>query len=332
MSRTHARCGRARRRAPASRHRRTPHSARYGRREARAHAQDRPTGPASPRAITRCSLTQTSASGESVPETAMTRAIAGARLQPRMDFAARLVVDADERDLGVRHEPLLDRRVTGEIAMPVEMVRSDVDQKANAGVKRGREVDLIGRTFDDMGAARRRRRQIENRHADVAAHRDFAPGLFQHMGDERRGRRFAVGAGDGDERRVRRSRAALAHKEFDVADNRNPRSVRKVDRPMGLRMGQRHAGREHKHLKAAPVGAERDRPARRPRPPRAPARPGCRPTQPLPRPPATSARAVDSPEPPRPKRATLCPRRLSTGVIVTSASARRGRPSQARTR
>ena len=172
-----------------------------------------------------------------------------------MDFAARLVVDADERDLGVRHEPLLDRRVTRKIAMPVEMVRSDVDQKANAGVKRGREVDLIGRTFNDMGAARRRRRQVENRHADVAAHRDFAPGLFQHMGDERRGRRFAVGAGDGDERRVRRSRAALAHKEFDVPNNRNPRSVRKVDRPMGLRMGQRHAGREHKHLKAAPIGA-----------------------------------------------------------------------------
>ena len=31
-------------------------------------------------------------------------------------------------------------------------------------------------------------------------------------------------------------------------------------------------------------------------------------------PPAMSARAVDSPEPPRPKRATLCPRMVSTGV------------------
>ena len=283
MSRTHARCGRARRRAPARRHRRTPHSARYGRREARARAQDRPPAPASPRAITRCSLTQTSASGDSVPETAMTRAVAGARLQPRIDFAAGLVVDADERDLGVRHQPLLDRRVAREIAMPVEMVRGDVDQKSDAGAKRGREVDLIGRTFNDMGAARRRRRQVENRHADIAAHRDFAPGLFQHMGDERRGRRFAVGAGDGDERRVRRSRAALAHEEFDVADDRNPRRVRKVDRPMRLRMGQRHAGREHKHLGSRASRRERDRPARRPRLRRAPARPGCRPTRPLPR-------------------------------------------------
>ena len=39
---------------------------------------------------------------------------AGARLQPRIDFAARLVVDADQRDVGMRDEPLLDRRVAGE--------------------------------------------------------------------------------------------------------------------------------------------------------------------------------------------------------------------------
>ena len=98
------------------------------------------------------------------------------------------------------------------------------------------------------------RRQIEDRHADVAAHRDFAPGLLEHMGDQRRGRRFAIGAGDRDKRRVRRSDAALADKELDVADDRNPRLVRKIDGPMRLRMGQRHAGREHKHPEAAPIG------------------------------------------------------------------------------
>ncbi len=105
-----------------------------------------------------------------------------------------------------------------------------------------------------MRASRRGRRQIEDRHADVAAHRDVAPGLLEHMGDERRGCRFAIGAGDGDERRVRRPDAALAHKEFDIADDGNPGFVRKVDGPMRRRMGQRHARREDEHPEAAPVG------------------------------------------------------------------------------
>ena len=39
---------------------------------------------------------------------------AGARLQPRVDFAARLVVDADQRNVGLGDEPLLDRRVARE--------------------------------------------------------------------------------------------------------------------------------------------------------------------------------------------------------------------------
>ena len=39
---------------------------------------------------------------------------AGARLQPRVDFAARLVVDADQRDVGLGDEALLDRRVVVE--------------------------------------------------------------------------------------------------------------------------------------------------------------------------------------------------------------------------
>ena len=49
--------------------------------------------------------------------------------------------------------------------------------------------------------------------------------------------------------------AALAGEELDVADDRNPRRVGKVDGPVRLGMGQRHAGREHEQLEASPVGA-----------------------------------------------------------------------------
>ena len=179
---------------------------------------------------------------------------AGARLQARIDFPARLVIDADERDLGLRDEPLLDRRIADEIAMPVEMVRRDVDQESDARRERGRKVDLIGRTLDDVRAPGCGRRQVENWHADVAAHRHLAPGFFQHMRDQRGGRRFAVRAGDRDERRIRRPDAAFAREELDIADDRNPRCIRKVDRPMRGRVGQRHARREHEQLEAAPIG------------------------------------------------------------------------------
>jgi hypothetical protein len=98
------------------------------------------------------------------------------------------------------------------------------------------------------------RRQIEDRHADVAAHRDFTPGLLEHMGDQRRGGRFAIGAGDRDKRCAWRPGAALADEELDVADDWNPRLVRKIDGPVRLWVGQRHTRRKHKHPEAAPVG------------------------------------------------------------------------------
>ena len=179
---------------------------------------------------------------------------ARARLEPRVYFPARLIVDADERNLGVRNQPLLDRRVVDKIAVPVEMVGSDVDQKADAGAKRGREIDLIGRAFDDMRAPRGWRGQIEDGRADVAAHGDVAPGLLQHMSDQRGGRRLAIGAGDRDEGRVRGSRAALADEELDIAHDRNPRRMREIDGPMRLGMSQRHARREHEQPEAPPVG------------------------------------------------------------------------------
>ena len=221
----------------------------------------------------------------------------GARLEPRIDGPARLVVDADERNVGLRDQPLLDRGVAGEIAVSVEMVGRDVDEKSDAGAKRGREIDLIGRTFDDMHPSGGGRRQVENRHADIAAHRDLASGLLEHMGDQRGGRRFAVGAGDRDEGRVRRSRAALAREQLDVADDRNPRLVREIDGPMRLRMGQRHAGRRARTPGTRASRLERDRPAERPPASARSRAAGLSSQAATSAPPATSARAVDSPEP-----------------------------------
>ncbi len=133
------------------------------------------------------------------------------------------------------------------------MVGRDVDEQADGRVERRRKVDLVGRAFQNMRPARFRRRQVQRRHADVAADRHVPSGFLQNVGDERSRGRFAVGAGHGHEWRVRSARGALARKELDVADDRHARFVGAPDRPVRLRMRERHARREHEKPKAAPV-------------------------------------------------------------------------------
>ena len=113
---------------------------------------------------------------------------ARARFQSRINVPAVLIVNADQRDLSLRDKALLDRGVARKIAMPIEMVGRDVNQEPDTRREGGSQIDLIGRTLDNMRAPSRGRRQIQNGHADVAAHRDFAPGLLKHMSDKRRGR------------------------------------------------------------------------------------------------------------------------------------------------
>ena len=84
------------------------------------------------------------------------------------------------------------------------MVFADVEQDADGRIERGRKIDLIGRHLDDVDAARARRLQRQDRGADIAAHLGVVAGDAQQMRDQRRGGRLAVGAGDGDERRIRR--------------------------------------------------------------------------------------------------------------------------------
>ena len=135
-------------------------------------------------------------------------------------------------------------------------------------------------------------------------------------------------------RRARRARRALAAEQFDVADDLDARRLRQRHRPMRLGMGQRHAGRQHEERRSSTSRPWRDRPSAKPAAARVLARrfvvvPGRRP----PRRRRRARAAVERPEPPRPNSATLaCRRSVRPAIMLTSASAWRGRPSRARRR
>src|ERR1051325_1895783 len=96
-----------------------------------------------------------------------------------------------------------------------------------------------------MYAPGRWRLEREDRGADVAAELRVVVRAGEQMRDQCRGGRLAVGAGDRDERRVRRDAAALAAKQLDVADDLDRGVAREADGPVRRRMSERHAGREH---------------------------------------------------------------------------------------
>ena len=95
----------------------------------------------------------------------------------------------------------------------------------------------------------------EDRGADIAAELRVVVRACEEMRDQRRGGGLAVGAGDRDERRVRRGAAPLAAEQLDVADHLDRGVAREADGPVRRRMGERHAGREHQRGDPAPVDA-----------------------------------------------------------------------------
>jgi len=142
------------------------------------------------------------------------------------------IIDPDNRHtafLHARNQPFLHRRIVRERAMAIEMVLGDVDQNADRGIERGCEVDLVGRALDHVHAVRTRWLERKDRGPDIATHLCVVAGGGDEMRGERRGGRFAVGAGDRDERRIRRVRAPFAAEQLDIADH--------LDRS---RTGQRH--------------------------------------------------------------------------------------------
>ena len=78
------------------------------------------------------------------------------------------------------------------------------------------------------------------RHADVAADRDAEARRFEHPPGQRRRRRFALGAGDGDHPALQ----ASAIRELDFRDHRHATIARCLDR--GL-FG-RHARTQHDEI------------------------------------------------------------------------------------
>ncbi len=169
--------------------------------------------------------------------------------------AAPAVVDADDRGalrLHAGDQALLHRGVVLQRAVAIDMVFADIEQDADGRIERGRQIDLVGRHLDHVDAPHARRLQRQDRGADVAAHLGVVAGDPHQMRDQRRGGRFAVGAGDGDERRVRRMTAPLAAEQFDVADHLDAGLSRRQHGPVRRRMGQRHAGRQHQRREIRP--------------------------------------------------------------------------------
>ncbi len=98
-----------------------------------------------------------------------------------------------------------------------------------------------------------RRLQRQDRGADIAAHLGVVAGKAHQMRDQRRRGRFAVGAGDGHERRVRRMAPAFAAEEqFDIADHLDAGLPRRQHGPMRRRVGQRRARRQYQRREIRP--------------------------------------------------------------------------------
>ena len=152
--------------------------------------------------------------------------------------------------------------------------------------------------------------------ADVAAHLHVPAGLLQDVRDECRGRRLAVGAGDGDERSVRGAGRPLAREQLDVADDLHAGGA-------GL-LAPSSAARGASAARQAPAPAPRtgSSPPRRDPRPAAPAlaaasRPPAASSHATTwAPPAASARQLASPDMPRPNTATVRPAKVVTGVIA----------------
>ena len=179
----------------------------------------------------------------------------GGPLEPVGDRLRAVIVDRDDCRSRCGHQPLLDGGVARQRAVAVEVIGRDVEEDADARVDAGRKIDLKRRALDHMVAAGARRIEREDRRPDIAAELHVAAGGGEEMRDQRRGSRFAVGAGDGNEGRAGHAPLALAAEELDVADDLDPRRFCLAHRPMRLGMGERHAGREHQGGEIAPVGA-----------------------------------------------------------------------------
>ena len=118
------------------------------------------------------------------------------------------------------------------------MVGGNVEQHGDVEGRLDGEIELIGGELEDDGPLARHRRQIERRRPQIAAHADVAgPGRMQQVTDQRRRRRLAIGAGDGDVAGLRQ----YAPQKLDIAHHLDAGVMRGSDH----RVRKRHAGARH---------------------------------------------------------------------------------------
>ena len=133
------------------------------------------------------------------------------------------------------------------------MVGGDVEQHGDIEGERLDQVELERTRLQHIDPVGAERRQRQRRRAEIAADLDPPAGLRENVADQRRRRRFAVGAGDPDIARL----GLRPPQQVDVADDLDAGLAGATHRRMRLGEGQRDAGRQHQRRDAAPVDARR---------------------------------------------------------------------------
>ena len=117
-------------------------------------------------------------------------------------------------------QPRLGIGIGVEIAIAVEMVGGDVEQRRDITGEAEGEIDLIARQFEHIDAAIGKGRLPQDRQADIAAHPCGNPCPAQQMMHQHGGGGFAIGAGD-PHHAMRRQGGAGLREKLDIADQRH---------------------------------------------------------------------------------------------------------------
>ena len=186
--------------------------------------------------------------------------------------ATRRLVHGDMRGFGVafaKHrvliralqleQPRLGIGIGVEIAIAVEMVGGDIEQRRDIAGEAEGEIDLVARQLQNIDATPmligQQRRLPEDRQADIAAHPCGNPCPGQQMMHQHGGGGFAIGAGDPHHAMRRQGGAGLGEK-LDIADQRHAsRAGGIADRVAVYRdAGRNQHARETGEIKAARIG------------------------------------------------------------------------------
>ena len=134
-------------------------------------------------------------------------------------------------------------------AMPVEVVRSDIEQHGDVEDGTRHQRELIGGELKHIDAARPERRQPERRRPEIAADRMRQPQPAERMPDQGRRRRFAVGAGDPDESAIRHG----FDEQGDVRFRPDTRGIRPDRKRMRPRVEMGDAGAPDQPIQAGRI-------------------------------------------------------------------------------